>query len=259
MNRITIGVATHKKYRMPDDEVYLPIQSGAALSDLNLSYQRDNVGENISIKNPNYSELTALYWLWKNDHSEYKGLVHYRRHFSSKHNYLEFRTGNFSDLLDVSTLEHLLTKVDIILPKKRKYYIETIKSHYEHTHYGIDLEVTENVIKSIYPDYLNSYNKVLNRKSAHMFNMFVMSENKFDEYCEWLFKILFEIEKKLDISQYSDFHARVFGRISEILLDVWLDKKKYNYVEIPVMFMENQSWSKKIVKFLKAKAYRVRY
>lgn len=58
-----------------------------------------------------------------------------------------------------------------------------------------------------------------------MFNMFVMSENKFDEYCEWLFKILFEIEKKLDISQYSDFYARVFGRISEILLDVWLDKK----------------------------------
>lgn len=259
MKDITLGVATHKKYRMPEDAIYLPIHSGASKSNFKLGYQEDNEGENISSKNPNYSELTALYWLWKNNHSSYKGLVHYRRHFSSKRSYSEFKRGNFKDLLDSATLESLLIKNDIILPKKRQYYIETVRTHYEHTHYGKDLSITEKTIESLYPEYMDSYYRVLNSRSAHMFNMFIMEQEKFDEYCHWLFTILFKVEKNLDISQYNDFHSRVFGRISEILLDVWLDKKKYEYLEIPVMFMEKQSWPKKIIKFLKAKFEISRY
>ncbi|MQB58234.1 exopolysaccharide biosynthesis protein, partial [Lactobacillus reuteri] len=83
--------------------------------------------------------------------------------------------------------------------------------------------------------------------------MMIMKSELFDGYCEWLFGILNKVEEKLDISSYSAFHARVFGRISEILLDVWIDKNGIQYKEIPVMFMENQNWTKKIIKFLKAK------
>lgn len=42
----------------------------------------DNTGDNISIKNPNYCELTAFYWIWKNQlhrADEYVGVYHYRR------------------------------------------------------------------------------------------------------------------------------------------------------------------------------------
>lgn len=53
-----------QKYWMPDDSVYLPIQVGAALHPA-LGYVPDNTGYNISDKNPNYCELTALYWAWK--------------------------------------------------------------------------------------------------------------------------------------------------------------------------------------------------
>ena len=59
-----ILVAAHKKYWMPDDSVFLPIQVGAALHPA-LGYIPDNTGENISAKNPNYCELTALYWAGK--------------------------------------------------------------------------------------------------------------------------------------------------------------------------------------------------
>lgn len=258
MTDIKIAVATHKTYQMPNDTMYIPIQSGAELNQVDLGYVKDNSGEHISNKNLNYSELTALYWLWKNNDAKYKGLVHYRRHFSNKKSNL-FSTGKFENILDYSTVSSLLKNNDIIVSNKRNYYIESIESHYNHTHYPEDLIVTREVLKDIFPEYLDSYEKVLNSKSAHMFNMFIMRKNYFNEYCEWLFTILFEIENRLDISEYSPFHQRVFGRISEILLDVWLIQNKLEYVELPVMFMEKQNWTNKIFKFLKAKFGKIRY
>lgn len=259
MSEIKIAVATHKLYEMPKDNIYLPIQSGAELNSTSLDYIKDNSGENISEKNLNYCELTALFWLWKNTEATYKGLSHYRRHFSNKNNVSLLSTGNFDDILGSEELNKLLEHTDIILPKKRNYYIETIGSHYTHTHFENDLLVTEKVIKELFPDYLFAYNEVLERKSAHMFNMFIMKDKYFNEYCEWLFTILFEIEAQLDISSYSAFHQRVFGRVSEILLDVWITKNKYSYLEIPVMFMEKQNWGEKITKFLKAKFIKKKY
>ena len=79
--KIRMIVATHKPYWMPEDPVYLPVQVGAAGRE-SLGFQRDDEGENISAKNPNYCELTGLYWAWKNLDADYIGLVHYRRYFS---------------------------------------------------------------------------------------------------------------------------------------------------------------------------------
>lgn len=256
---ITVGVATHKSYEMPNEKIYLPIQSGAALNKLNLGYQKDNEGINISKKNLNYSELTALYWLWKNNNSRYKGLVHYRRFFSDKTKSSMFETGKFEDVLSEKKLNEIFENYDIVLPFKRKYYIETIETHYQHTHYEQDLEVTKKVINELYPEYIDTYEKVLRSKSAHMFNMFIMKDNLFNSYCEWLFSILFEIEKQLDISEYSNFNKRVFGRISEILLDVWIYKNHLEFIEVPLIFMEKQNWYKKINKFLKSKFLRIKY
>ena len=78
---IKILVATHKKYRMPEDNIYLPIQVGAE-GKQSFGFQRDDAGENISSANPRMCELTAVYWAWKNLNADYIGLVHYRRHFT---------------------------------------------------------------------------------------------------------------------------------------------------------------------------------
>ena len=84
MPSIKILVATTKKYRMPKDPIYVPVQVGAALSNApDLPYMKDNTGDNISEKNPRYCELTGLYWAWKNLDADYLGLVHYRRYFAS--------------------------------------------------------------------------------------------------------------------------------------------------------------------------------
>lgn len=76
---IKVIVAAHKPYRMPQDSMYVPLHVGRALDDQDLGWQGDNTGDNISLKNPYYCELTGLYWAWKNLKADAIGLVHYRR------------------------------------------------------------------------------------------------------------------------------------------------------------------------------------
>jgi hypothetical protein len=80
---IKIIVASHKKYRMPNDKIYLPLHVGAEGKN-DFGFEKDNSGENISSKNPFFCELTGLYWAWKNLNDDYIGLAHYRRHFTKK-------------------------------------------------------------------------------------------------------------------------------------------------------------------------------
>ena len=78
-----------------------------------------------------------------------------------------------------------------------------------------------------------------------MFNMFIMKKEVLDDYCSWLFDILFDLEKRMDISKYDSFHARFYGRVSELLLDVWINKNNIKYEEVKVIDMQNVNWLKK--------------
>lgn len=256
--KIKILVATHKKYQMPKEECYLPIHVGKEGKE-EIGFIGDNTGENISEKNPYYCELTALYWAWKNLEADYIGLVHYRRHFKDVTKKHAKGKNRFSYILTQETIENLLNKTDIILPKKRKYYIETLYSHYQHTMYVETLDETRNIIKEMHPEYLVEFDRQMKCTSAHLFNMFIMKKEYVEEYCNWLFSILEELENRIDYSKYNAFHARFFGRISEMLLDVWINRNHLSYVEVPVITMENINWIKKGSAFLKAKFTGKRY
>lgn len=246
--KVNVLVATHKRYQMPEYKSYLPIHVGKK-GKKQLGYKGDDTGKNISEKNPYFCELTGIYWAWKNLKSDYIGLTHYRRHFKGKTKSKD----KFKQILSDKEINELLKNNDIILPKKRNYYIETLYSHYEHTMHIETLDETGKIIKEKYPEYYEEFKMLKQRKKAHMFNMFIMKKEIMDEYCEWLFDILFELEKKIDNSKYDSFHARFYGRVSELLLDVWLNTRGYKYTEIPVMSMEKVNWFKKGTSFLKAK------
>lgn len=250
---IKIIVATHKPYWMPQDEIYLPLHVGhAGKSDI--GFQGDDSGDNISEKNPNYCELTGLYWAWKNLDADYIGLAHYRRHFSDR-----IKKDKKSSVLTKEQLELLLKSNDVVLPKKRRYFIETIYTHYAHTADGSHLDKTRDIISEKYPDYLPAFDKVMSSTSAHMFNMFIMKKSLADEYCKWLFDILSELENRVDVSNLSAFEARLFGRVSEMLLDIWITKNNIPYKEIKHMHMEPINWVKKICGFLSAKFFDKKY
>ena len=252
MKNVKVIVATHKKYKMPNDDLYLPIHVGSEGKE-DLGYLKDNTGDNISLKNPYFCELTGLYWAWKNLQAEYIGLVHYRRYFTLFKGKLENEEQKFNKVLTKKQVEKILEDTDIILPKKREYFIETLYSHYDHTMHVEPLIETGKIIEEKYPKYYREFVKLKKRTSAHMFNMFIMKKEILDDYCNWLFDILFELEKRVDVSKYDSFHARFFGRISELLLDVYINTNKLKYKEVKVIDMQNIDWIKKGKSFLKAK------
>ena len=258
MNDVKVIVATHKKYYMPNDKLYLPVQVGASGKN-SIGYQRDDEGENISEKNPYYCELTALYWAWKNLDVEYIGLCHYRRYFTLSKKHYKSQEKKFEHVLNYEEVQKLLKEIDIILPKKRKYYIETLYSHYEHTMHIETLDVAGKIIKEKYPEYYKEFLNLKKRKSGHMFNMFIMKKEILNDYLNWIFDILLELEKRVDATKYDSFHARFFGRVSERLFDVYILTNKLKYKEVRVMDMEHINWRKKGISFLKAKFLKEKY
>lgn len=143
-----------------------------------------------------------------------------------------------------------MREYDVILPVKRNYYIETVRSQYEHAHNKRDLDEAERILAELYPEYSEAFTKVMGRTRLHILNMFVMKKTLFDEYCSWMFNILFKLEKRIDISGYNQYEARVFGFISERLFNVWLEKQQLKVKEVPVVNLEKVNWVKKINKFL---------
>ena len=238
---VRIVVAAHKPYRMPGDPAYLPLQVGAAGRPC-IGFQRDDEGESISARNANWCELTGLYWAWKNLKADAVGLVHYRRHLKGAHG---IATGG--------EIAALLEKADAILPRKRNYFIETTRSHYVHAHHAEDLDLTRAILAERHPEYVKAFDAAMASTKGHRFNMFVMKRPQFDAYCTWLFDVLFELEKRLDISSYSSYDARVFGFVSERLLDVWIMTNGIRIAELPVLHLESQHWLRKILAFLKRK------
>jgi len=249
---IKILVAVHKPYWMPEDPVYLPLHVGAE-GKPDLGYTKDNTGDNISVKNPHFCELTGLYWAWKNLEADYVGLVHYRRYFTRKEVYNI--KAKKDQILRADEWKKILVEHNVVVADKRNYYIETNRSHYNHAHPSIGLDETEWIIQEKYPEYSAAFTTVMNRTWAHMFNMFVMRRDWYDAYCQWMFEVLFELEKRLDISSFDAYNARVFGFVSERLLDVWLEKNQVAYKEQNVSFMEPQNWIQKGGLFLKRKFF----
>lgn len=251
---LKILVATHKKYQMPLDKIYLPLHVGKEGKE-SIGYKGDDTGDNISLKNSNYCELTGLYWAWKNLDCDYMGLSHYRRYFSTKNMFEKYQQKNnkFNLILKEDEIKELLQSCDIILPKKRNYYIESVYSHYKNAHYESDLLEVENILKNKFPEFLDSFEKIMNGKTLYLYNMFIMKKSDFNEYCSWLFDILFELEEKIDLSNYDSYQRRIYGFLSERLFNVWILNKRLKVKELDVINIEKVEWRKKITNFFKRK------
>lgn len=247
-----ILICCHKPCELPKDDIFLPIQVGAAISNVKLGIQRDDQVDgkpcdNISEKNQSYCELTAMYWAWKNIKKlypdlEYIGLNHYRRYFDFDHpnaiQDLFVRGVNETPRYSVNRekLVSLLRNFDGIIAK-RKQYQYPLYIDYCLCHISDDLRTLRAVIAEKFTEYLEAFDSVLMRNGALAhYNMNIVGWNTFDEYCTWVFSVLEETEKRIDISHYNNVQKRIFGYMAERLWNVYVVAKKIHVKELPVLW-----------------------
>lgn len=231
----TIFAMTHKKFIPPTDKMYVPLHVGRE-GKTDLGYLCDNTGDNISRKNQYYSELTGMYWVWKNyQGSDNVGICHYRR----------FLTNDAGRLFTEAEIESLLTRYDLITTKtltmRYPYY-----DGFSHNHNLRDLEVALEIIKEMYPDYYDTLDEMVHKRETWFGNIMICKKTLYDEYCSWLFPIFFEMEKKINVESYDDYHKRVYGFISEFLLYVWATVKKLKVYQCKVGMLGEKAETKEL-------------
>lgn len=221
---------------------YQPIYVGTN-EDLKKGNISDEKGDSIAQKNQFYCELTAQYWVWKNFKKDgIIGFCHYRRFFDTEDSTSDWIIRNCCDYnaaekyVRLDKIENILSNCDVILPTPFAY-VESIEEQYIHNHRKQDLDIVKDSIKKLYPQYVKSMNKVFQANTMYSYNMFIAKRDFFDQYMTWLFNILFESEKHINIPVDDPYQRRVFGFLAERLLNIYVDYNQFKVKEMPIVFI----------------------
>ena len=243
MSNIKIFICAHKEVPLPQHPYFLPIQAGAALHEHINGYQPDDEGDNISIKNPHFCELTCHYWAWKNlKNVDIVGLNHYRRYFDFTKKWHQFSADKHfiatEDFLKQDytfpNLEDLLSKYDIILPIARHWRVSNTQQYGDY-HIAKDWEMLREIIKERSPQYIAAFEKTMDHCNKSVgYNMFITHWKHFDAYSEWLLDILFEVERRVPPID-DPIQSRIYGYMSERLINVYCNYHHLSINSIPLI------------------------
>ena len=231
--RVKLFMVYHKPSPFLGAEPFVPIQVGFA-PDIPDVVCRDDTQDNIAAKNPNYCELTAQYWIWKNVRAEYVGLMHYRRLISltkcDEWTFTDFseetraKFGWNAECVDALLKDYdiLLPPDDTVFPPGERGHVMTPYEFHCREHRKCDIDAAIAAIHDLTPEYDGYAKQALCVDTHECFgNVCVMRKDLFDAYSEWLFKILFEVERRIELPKNRE-EARLFGFLSERLVMVWL-------------------------------------
>lgn len=243
MSNIKIFICAHKDVALPQHPYFLPIQAGAAIHDPIHGYQPDNEGDNISSKNPHFCELTCHYWAWKNlKDIDIIGLNHYRRYFNFQKKWPQFSSDKHFISIEkflrqpyvFPNLEEILQKYDIILPVARHWRVSNTQQYGEY-HIAKDWEMLREIIKERSPQYIPDFEKTMDCSNKSVgYNMFITHWKHFNTYSEWLFDILFEVERRVPPIE-DPVQSRIYGYMSERLINVFCEHHHLNTKHIPLI------------------------
>ncbi|HSJ68642.1 MAG TPA: DUF4422 domain-containing protein [Anditalea sp.] len=270
MGVIKIYVYFYKKSKfMPLEEMYEPIMCGNFRYADEFNMIGDDTGENISERNFHFSELSGIYWVWKNTKQDIVGSCHYRRFFTLAEKASDnpilrvyyYLSGIFKNkksliysnnldfwkdkILSEPQLRQLLNQYDGVLPKPRRFN-KTVKQQYAKIHNIQDLSIIEDILKIKHPEYLEAFHTLLDRNTLYANNMFILKNPYYEQFMEWWFDMLFEFETRIDIQNYKGYQQRIFGFIAERLLNVWIIKNDLNIIELNVVYFKNLKFEHKI-------------
>ena len=272
-----IAVCYHREndYYLNND-LLIPVFLGGS-SHANSMLHYDNTGDNISDKNYLYCELTGTYWLWKNVQADVKGLFHYRRVLTDRtsvlkpvklklscHYYkLKSLFSNRSFLIQdkrkirdtneymkeaklfASKIPSLFNNknIDLLAPTNMVSFIVTNKQRFNEILDRDFIALIIRIVEEQAPKYIDVFKETLSATTMTYANIIVARNAIFDDYCKYLFSVLFAVEKAIiDEGYWHDLHekslSRRFGYIGELLTSsfvLYCERDGLNVLKLPVL------------------------
>lgn len=204
----------------------VPILAGSVFAGKNRDQgYHDDEGDHISYKNKEFAEMTAMYWIWKSSpYSKYKGMCHYRRHFCLSEEQIYSLEENGVDVI--------LTTVRIVCSGVKNFFEDTPAG-------GSVYETMMEALKTLNRSYYEYAKTYFEGCFYYPNNMLIAREPILNQYCQWIFPILFYMEDKLD---YSDNwkYGRYAAYAAEMLTSLYFvyHKKHWKIVETDYKLIE---------------------
>lgn len=221
---VKIYVLTHKDFTPPPLSEYIPLSV------------HEETGENIAKKNDTFSELTGLYWIWKNDTaSDIVGTAHYRR-------YLLNADGG---LLSASQITDILQSCDCITTKELQLNFPYYDGFGEN-HKPYYLDELRKVLADKCPSDIPLYDRLVHDAHTYFGNMMIAKKGLYDAYCKWLFDLLFTLDERIVIDEPDAYHRRIYGFISEFLWYFYVRKEGLHAYETMVGITTEKAETKEI-------------
>lgn len=274
-----ICVCYHRPAFLFDDDCFLPIWSGkdvahkvskegTPLSTQQIKWMEehcigDNTGDNISKDNRKYSEITVLYWVWKNyaqiGNPKYIGFMQYRRHFllngdclsgvyPDDYNqiYIDQIPDNYAHLIGMyrKRIEDILKHYDgIVACNDTKQSIR----YYNENHFSQDIKYYNKTLEIIDKDWpeISFAAHQYEKETYHSWSQcFIIKKEYFFDYCTFLFDVLNKLDHFFadDYKNLSIEQQRILGYAAENMWGIYwryLADKGINFKCVPLIVNKN--------------------
>ena len=244
--KVVILNITHGDNPYMNQSPFLPIAAGACRSDIT----NDACGEdNISSKNKWYGDFSSLYWAWKNlKDVDIIGTSHYRRYLVDDDVLNDWQSeyalswDKFSKRKYKSDhLVKLLNECDFVMLKEFKFQTTTREQYIQCHPYPQNLMYVTNALEKIHPESVAVWKDILEKRSMQPGYLFLTRWEKFNELCEWLYPVLEELEKQIDVTQYEGYQSRVIAFLYERLVPVFIQTKGYRIEQRSIYLIDKDS------------------
>ena len=203
--------------------LYVPMNTGNLKGtndwcDKHLRYETD-FKDNIAHLNSKLNEMTAIYAYWKNlmKDADYIGFNHYRR---------LFRIEDLNDIAEYDIIDAkpvpMVLNMSYFTGSPIPTFVSTdIKNGYAICHKIEDWNMMEELLKKT-PYYVDFEDWSKQNSLTSPCNMFIMKKKIFEEYCEFIFPILFELDKQVDLTGYDNYQKRQISFLAERLTSLFI-------------------------------------
>ena len=232
-----------KNYIKHNKHLYVPMNTGNLKGtndwcDKHLHYETD-FSENISHLNPKINEMSLIWCYWKNlmKNPDYVGFQHYRRFFNQG----DFLDIEQYDVIDAKPIPMVFNMSYFTRSPIPNFVPTDIKNGYAICHKIEDWNKMEELLKKTpYYVFFEEWSKQSQLTSPC--NLFIMKKKMFEEYCEFIFPIIFELEKQVDLTGRDLYQKRALAFLSERLTSLFIYCKVqqgYKRKTIGTMYFED--------------------